>query len=58
MAKIQKEIADAFLKGLEGSTHVTAEMTQQLRALLAGGKKVKADDLVEIFSPPPGGEID
>jgi len=57
MAKLQSEIADSLLEKLEESPDVTPEMVAALRALLAAGKKLKADDLVKVFSPPPGGDV-
>jgi hypothetical protein len=39
------------------SNQVDAERIGQLRKLLADGKKLKADDLVKIFSLSPGGDL-
>jgi hypothetical protein len=36
---------------------VDAESIEQLRILLSEGKKLKADDLVRLFSTPVGGQI-
>jgi hypothetical protein len=57
MATLQQKIVEKFLAKLAGSKSVDAESIDQLRNLLADGKKVKADDLVKIFSLPPGGDL-
>lgn len=57
MAKLQGEIADTFLEKLKESPDVTAEMVVALRELLSATKKLKADDLVKVFSPPAGGDV-
>lgn len=54
MPNLQQEIAAAFLRELENSPDLTAEMLEGLRELLSDKKKLKADDLVKVFSPPPG----
>lgn len=57
MAKLQGEIADTFLEKLKDSPDVTAEMVEGLRELLFSNKKMRADDLVKVFSPPAGGDV-
>jgi hypothetical protein len=57
MAKLQHEIADTFLGKLTESPDVTPEMVDGLRELLATKKKLKADDLVKVFSPTTGGDV-
>ena len=57
MAKLQNEIADSFLERLKESPDVSSEMVAALRELMSAGKKLKADDLVRVFSPPPGGDV-
>jgi hypothetical protein len=57
MATLQKIIADKFLVKLSESKDVDAESIEQLRILLSEGKKLKADDLVRLFSTPVGGQI-
>ena len=57
MATLQKIIADKFIAKLAESKDVDAESIERLRSLLAGGKKLKAEDLVKIFSTPAGGQI-
>jgi len=55
--KLQDEIANTFLEKLSESQDVTPEMIDRLRDLLSGKEKLKADDLVKVFSPPAGGDI-
>ncbi len=57
MPILQQQIADKFLAKLVESGALDAERTEQLRVLLAGKKKVKADALVKLFSAPVGGDI-
>ena len=57
MSILQQQIADKFLAKFAESGTLDAERTEQLRVLLAGKKKVKADDLVKFFSAPVGGDI-
>lgn len=57
MVKLQAEIANTFLEKLSESQDVTPEMIERLRALLSAKKKLKADDLVEVFLPPAGGDV-
>jgi hypothetical protein len=57
MATLQQQIAEKFLGKLAESKDVDAEKIDQLRTLLANGKKPKADDFVKIFSLPAGGDL-
>ena len=57
MATLQQRIAEKFLTKLAESNQVDAEQIGELRKLLADGKKLKADDLVKIFSLSPGGDL-
>lgn len=57
MATLQQKIAEKFLAKLTESKDVDAESINQLRNLLAESKKLKADDLVKIFSLPTGGDL-
>jgi len=57
MATLQQKIADKFLAKLTESKDVDAESIDQLRNLLAESKKLKADDIVKIFSLPAGGDL-
>ena len=57
MATLQQQIAEKFLVKLAESKVVDAEKIDRLRKLLADSKKLKADDLVNIFLPPAGGDL-
>jgi hypothetical protein len=57
MVTLQQQIAEKFLTKLSGSKDLDKEKIDQLRILLVEGKKVKAEDLVEIFSLPAGGDL-
>ncbi len=57
MATLQQQIAEKFLAKLAESKHVDADKIEQVRQLLADGKKAKADDFVKIFSLPAGGDV-
>jgi hypothetical protein len=50
MATLQQQIAEKFLAQLAERRDFEAERVEQLRELLAAGKKLKADDFVKIFS--------
>ena len=57
MATLQQKIAEKFLLKLADSKDVDAAKIDQLRTLLADGKKPKADDFIRIFSLPAGGDL-
>jgi hypothetical protein len=57
MPTLQQEIADKFLAKLAESKDIDAEKIDQVRTLLANSKKPKADDFVQIFSLPAGGDL-
>jgi len=57
MATLQQKIAEKFLAKLADSKDVDAAKLDQLRSLLADGKKPKTEDLVRIFSLPAGGDL-
>ncbi len=57
MATLQQQITEKFLAKLSESKHVDAEKIEQLRSLLADSKKLRADDLVKVFSHPGGGDL-
>ncbi len=57
MATLQQKIAEKFLAKVAESKDVGPEKVTQLRDLLAAGKKLKADDLVKVFSLPAGGDL-
>jgi hypothetical protein len=57
MATLQQQIAEKFLTKLAESNHVDAKIIDRLRRLLADNKKLKADDLVKIFSVSAGEDL-
>jgi hypothetical protein len=57
MATVQQQIAEKFLAKLSESPDVDSEKIDRLRPMLADGKKVKADDLVKVFSLPASGDL-
>ena len=57
MPTLQQQVADKFLARLAESGALDAERIEQLRTLLTGPKKVKADDLVKLFSQPAGNDV-
>lgn len=57
MSTLQQQIAEKFLAKLAECKDVDAEKIDQLRSALADSKKVKAEDLVKIFSQPAGGDL-
>lgn len=57
MATLQQRIAEKFLTKLAESKDVDADKIDQLGKVLTDSKKVKADDLVKIFSLPAGGDV-
>jgi hypothetical protein len=57
MTTLYQQIADQFLAKLAASKDIDAGKIEQLRALLADSKKLKADELVKIFSQSDAGEI-
>ncbi len=57
MATLQQQISEKFLAKLAESKDVDPEQVDQIRNLLAAGKKLKADDFVKVFSLPAGGDL-
>jgi hypothetical protein len=57
MATLQQKIVDTFLHELAGREDFPAEKVEQLRTLLASGKKLKAEEFAAIFSLPAGGDL-
>jgi sulfate adenylyltransferase subunit 1 (EFTu-like GTPase family) len=56
MATIQNQIAEKFLAKLHESGEVDEGKVELLRKLLLQDKKIKAEDLVKIFSHPSEGK--
>jgi hypothetical protein len=57
MATLQQTISEKFLANLAGSEPVNAGQIEQLRKLLTDGKKVKAEDLMKIFTAAGDGDV-
>lgn len=55
MATLQEQIADKFLEKLSHVKDVDAAQIDELKKLFSGNKKIKAEDLVKVFSLPHGG---
>jgi hypothetical protein len=54
VATLQQQIIDKFLAKLSQSKDVDADKIDQLRSLLTGSKKLKAEDFVKVFLLPAG----
>jgi hypothetical protein len=54
---LQAIIAEQFFAKLSEADSVDESKVEQLRVLFSAGKKIKVDDLVKIFSLPPGSEL-
>ncbi len=50
MASIQQQIRDSFLTKLAESAAVDTDKIPKLRELMCSGRKLKADDIVKLFS--------
>jgi hypothetical protein len=57
MATLQQTIAEKFLASLASSGAISAKQIEQLRELIDDGKKVKADDIVKIFTASEAGDV-
>ena len=57
MSTLERQIAEKFLAKLAESSEVDAQKIQQLRTILLGEKKLKADDFVRVFAQPAGGDV-
>jgi len=57
MSTLQQLIAEKFLTKLAQSNDLHSETIDQLRILMAAGKKPKADEIVKVFQHPGGGDI-
>jgi hypothetical protein len=57
MPTLQQSIAEKFLAKLAQSKDLHSETIDQLRVLMAAGKKPKADEIVKVFQHPGGGDI-
>ncbi|MER8461018.1 hypothetical protein NKJ93_25715 [Mesorhizobium sp. M0028] len=57
MVTLYQNIASKFLAALAEDQKVDSDKIEQIRKLLANGKKLKAEDFVKIFSTPAGGDV-
>ena len=57
MPTLQQQITDKFLTKLARAKDLDEQKIEQLRALLADGKKLKPEQLVKVFSLPAGGDL-
>ncbi|MER9740888.1 hypothetical protein [Mesorhizobium sp. M0187] len=57
MPTLQQNIAHKFVAALAEGQKVDNDKTEQIRKLLANGKKPKAEDLVKIFLAPTDGDV-
>lgn len=57
MPTLQQQVTEKFLTRLAKTDTLEPERIEELRTLLASGKKVKAEELVKLFSSPAGGDI-
>jgi hypothetical protein len=55
---LQQQIVEKFLAKLAESKEVDSARIENLRILLAAGKKPKAEDFVKIFSLTSSGDIE
>ena len=57
MATLQRQVLEILFLRLSQSKEIDAEKVAKLKAMLTSDKKPKVDDLVKIFSTPPGGDV-
>jgi hypothetical protein len=57
MTTLYQQISEKFLARLASAKDIDARTVEQLRVLFADSKKLKADDLVKIFSGADAHEI-
>lgn len=57
MPTLQQQVAEKFLARLSESGALDTDKIDQLRTLLTDTKKIKADDLVKLFSQPAGNDV-
>ncbi|HJZ69425.1 MAG TPA: hypothetical protein VKF81_14980 [Blastocatellia bacterium] len=57
MPTLKQKIAETFFARISKSKEVDAGKIAQLKALFAEAKKVKAEELVKIFTLPDGGDL-
>jgi len=57
MPTLQQQIAAKFLASLSASRVLEDEKIEQLRMLLASGRKLKTDELAKLFAEPSSGDV-
>jgi hypothetical protein len=57
MSTLYRQIGEKFLAELQKSKDVSEKKLKALRELMADGAKLKADDLVKIFTSAENDEI-
>jgi hypothetical protein len=57
MPNLYQQIGEKFLAELEKSKDISPKKLAALRPLFADGKKLKADDLVKIFTSSEDDEV-
>ena len=57
MSTLHQQIAARFLAKLTESKQIDADKIEQLKKLLTGNKKPKAEDFVKLFTIPVGGDV-
>lgn len=57
MPTLQRLIAEKFLARMNEGRVLDEQALKQLSELFGDGKKIRADDLVKVFTQPPGGEV-
>jgi hypothetical protein len=57
MASLQAAVFAKFIETLEADETFDSAKIEKLKDCLLDEKKTKADDLVDIFSLPDGGEV-
>ncbi len=57
MPTLQRLIAEKFLVRMKEGQVLDEQALNRLTDLFGAGKKIKADDLVKVFTSLPGGEV-
>jgi hypothetical protein len=57
MPTLQQLIAEKFLDRLKEGSELDEQALKHLGDLFGAGNKIKADDLVKVFTSPPGEEV-
>lgn len=57
MPSLQESILKKFLQNLEKDGSFDQSKIAKIKALVQQDKKLKPDDLIEVFTLPEGGEI-